>query len=57
MLKKLMNFAVSGVVVKWLGEAISQRVIPGSSPMSRESDDLFRKKSSFPIIPIKLAVP
>ena len=57
MLKKLMDFAVSGVVVKWSGEAISQRVIPGSSPMSRESDDLFRKKSSFPIIPIKLAVP
>ena len=48
MLKKLIDFAVSGVMVKWLGEAISQRVIPGSSPMSRESDDLFRKNLHFP---------
>ena len=36
------------VLVKWLGGAISQRVIPGSSPMSRESDDLFRKNLHFP---------
>ena len=47
MLKKLIDFAVSGVLGKWLGEAISQ-VISGSSPMSRESDDLFRKNLHFP---------
>ena len=48
MLKKLIDFAVGSVVVKWLGEAISQPVIPGSSPVSKESDDFFRKNLHFP---------
>ena len=54
---KINGFAVSGVVVKWLDEGISQRLVPGSSPESRHSGSLFQKKCPFPIIPTKLGVP
>ena len=40
------DFVVSGVVVEWLGERISERVIPGSSPVSRHSGFSFPKKMS-----------
>ena len=42
------DFAVSGVVVKWFGEEINERVIPCSSPVSRHSGSLFQKNIHFP---------